>query len=156
MDVQDTLAAAAALLGAAMAGVYFGFSLLVMPGLSRSPDDASLRVMQQINRSIRPVFLLLFLGSALVALASAIAELIAWQGAVSAWRLVGDVLIIAHFVITGAFHIPRNNAVDRLSPADAADLRTWRTTARQWTIGNHVRGWAPFIGAGILIVTLLV
>lgn len=156
MDVQDTLAAAAALLGAAMGGVYFGFSLLVMPGLSRSPDDAALRVMQQINRSIRPVFLLLFLGSALVAAASAVAELVAWQGAVSAWRLVGDVLIVAHFVITGAVHIPRNTAVDRLSPDDVEAQRTWRTTARQWTIGNHVRGWSAFLGAAILIATLLV
>ncbi|MFD4958021.1 DUF1772 domain-containing protein [Microbacterium sp. NPDC058389] len=155
MDVQDTLAAAAALLGAAMGGVYFGFSLLVMPGLSRSPDDAALRVMQQINRSIRPVFLLLFLGSTLVAVASVVAEAVAWQGAVSVWRIVGDALIVAHFLITGSFHIPRNNAVDRLSPDDAAAQRTWRTTARQWTIGNHVRGWAAFLGAAILILTLL-
>ena len=156
MDVQDTLAAAAALLGAAMGGLYFGFSLLVMPGLSRSPDDAALRVMQQINRSIRPVFLLLFVGSALVAAASAVAELIAWQGSLSLWRIVGDVLIVAHFFITGGFHVPRNNAIERLSPDAAADLRTWRVTARQWTIGNHVRGWSAFLGAAILIATLLV
>ncbi|MBD3941228.1 DUF1772 domain-containing protein [Microbacterium sp. NEAU-LLC] len=155
MDLQDTLAAAAALLGAAMGGLYFGFSLLVMPGLARTPDDAALRAMQQINRSIRPVFLLLFLGSALVAVASAVAELVAWQGAESAWRVVGDVLIALHFVITGAFHIPRNNAVDRLSPGAAADLQAWRTISRQWTIGNHVRGWSAFVGAGILIATLL-
>ncbi len=155
MNLQDTLAAASALLGAAMAGVYFGFSLLVMPGLSRTADGAALAAMQQINRSIRPVFLLLFLGSAVVAAASAIAELVAWQGALSVWRLVGDVLIIAHFFITGGFHIPRNNTVDRLSPDSAADQRTWRTIARQWTVGNHIRGWVAFVGAGILLATLL-
>ncbi|MFK4834973.1 DUF1772 domain-containing protein [Microbacterium sp. ZW T2_14] len=155
MNIQDALAASAALLGAAMGGVYFGFSLLVMPGLSRSPDDAALRVMQQINRSVGPVFLLLFVGSTAVAVASAIAELVAWQGAVPAWRLVGDVLIIAHFFVTAGFHIPRNTAVDRLSPDDAAAQRTWRATARQWTIGNHVRGWCAFLGAAILIATLL-
>ncbi|GAA5210846.1 DUF1772 domain-containing protein [Microbacterium kyungheense] len=156
MDVQDTLAAAAALLGAAMGGLYFGFSLLVMPGLSRTPADAAVRAMQQINRSIRPVFLLLFLGSALVAAASAVAELIAWQGAVSAWRLVGDVLIVAHFFITGAFHIPRNTVVDRLAPDAAADQQAWRAISRQWTVGNHIRGWCAFLGAGVLIVTLVI
>lgn len=156
MNLQDTLAAASALLGAAMGGVYFGFSLLVMPGLSRSPDGAALGVMQQINRSIRPVFLMLFVGSTLVAAASAISEIFAWQGGLSVWRLVGDVLIIAHFFITGGFHIPRNNAVDRLSPDDPADQRTWRTISRQWTVGNHVRGWCAFLGAGILVATLLV
>ena len=155
MDVQDILAAAAALLGAAMGGVYFGFSLLVMPGLSRTPDESALRAMQHINRSIRPVFLLLFVGSALVAAASAVAELVAWQGAVSGWRLVGDVLIVAHFFITGGFHIPRNTVVDRLSPVAPADQQAWRTISRQWTIGNHVRGWAAFLGAGVLIATLL-
>ena len=154
MDVQDTLAAAAALLGAAMGGLYFGFSLLVMPGLARSADGAALQVMQQINLSIRPVFLLLFVGSALVAAASAVAELIAWQGSLSLWRIVGDVLIVAHFFITGGFHVPRNNAIERLSPDAAADLRTWRVTARQWTIGNHVRGWSAFLGAAILLATL--
>ena len=155
MDIQNALAAAAALLGAAMGGVYFGFSLLVMPGLSRSPDDAALRVMQQINRSVGPVFLLLFVGSTAVAVGSAIAELVAWQGAVSAWRLVGDVLIVAHFFVTAGLHIPRNTAVERLSPDDAAAQRTWRATAREWTIGNHVRGWCAFLGAAILIVALL-
>lgn len=155
MDLQDILAASGALLGAAMAGVYFGFSLLVMPGLSRTPDESALRAMQQINRSIRPVFLLLFVGSTLVAAASAVAELVAWQGAVSAWRLVGDVLIVAHFFITGGFHIPRNAVVDRLSPCAPADQQAWRRISRQWTIGNHVRGWAAFLGAGVLIATLL-
>lgn len=156
MNLPDVLAAASALLGAAIAGVYFGFSLLVMPGLARTPDGAALRAMQQINRSIRPVFLLLFVGSALVALASAIAEALSWSGVVSAWRIAGDVLIIAHFFITAGFNIPRNNAVDRLSPDDAADQRTWRTIARQWTVGNHVRGWSAFVGSGILIATLFV
>lgn len=156
MDVPDALAAASALFGAAIAGVYFGFSLLVMPGLARTPDGAALTAMQQINRSIRPAFLLLFLGSALVALASIIAEAVSWSGAGSAWRIAGDVLIIAHFVITVAFNIPRNNALERLSPDDAADQRTWRAIAAQWVVGNHLRGWSAFIGAGILIATLFV
>jgi uncharacterized membrane protein len=112
--------------------------------------------MQQINRSVGPVFFLLFVGSALVAVASAVAELVAWQGALSVWRLVGDVLIVAHFFITGAFHIPRNTVLERLAPEAPADQQAWRTISRQWTVGNHVRGWAAFLGAGVLLVTLLV
>lgn len=155
MSPQELPAAASALLGAAVAGVYLGFSWLVMPGLVRRPDAEALAAMQSINRSIRPPFFLLFVGSALVAVASAVAEFVAWDGAVSVWRVAGDVLVAAHLVITAAFHIPRNTRVEALDPARPADLEEWRVIARQWTTGNHVRGLAAFVGAGILIATLL-
>jgi uncharacterized membrane protein len=152
---QELLAAASALLGAAVGGVYLGFSWLVMPGLVRRPDAEALAAMQSINRSIRPPFFLLFVGSALVAVASAVAEFVAWDGAVSVWRVAGDVLVVAHLVITAAFHIPRNTRIEALDPTRPADLEEWRVIARQWTRGNHVRGLAAFVGAGILIATLL-
>ena len=155
MSAPELLAAASALLGASVAGVYLGFSWLVMPGLVRRPDAEALAAMQSINRSIRPPFFLLFVGSTLVAVASAVTEFVAWGGAVSLWRVAGDVLVASHLVITAAFHIPRNTRVEALDPARAPDLEEWRAIARQWTTGNHVRGLAAFVGAGILIATLL-
>ena len=58
-------------------------------------------------------------------------------------------------IITAAFHIPRNTRIEALDPARPVDLEEWWGIARQWTTGNHVRGLAAFVGAGILIATLL-
>lgn len=155
MTNSDVLAAVTALLGATMAGVYFGFSLLVMPGLHRRPAAEALTAMQSINGSVRWLFLLVFGGSSAAALTSIIIEAVGWDPTVSAWRLIGSVLVLLHFAITAAFHIPRNTRIDRLDPQRGDDLAEWRTLSTQWTVGNHVRGLSAFIGAAILLATLL-
>ena len=59
----------AALLCALMAGIYFAFSVVVMPSLRRLGDEQGARVMQQVNRDIlQSLFMPVFWMSSLLCL----------------------------------------------------------------------------------------
>ena len=42
-------------------------------------------------------------------------------------------------VVTGAFNIPRNNALDKLSPTTTESAAYWTSYLSEWTTWNHVR-----------------
>lgn len=78
------------------------------------------------------------------------------DGPGAGWLLVGALLhLVGSFGLTVAFHVPRNQALDRLDPADGGALEAWRTYARVWTAGNHVRAGAGALSAAALVVGLL-
>ncbi len=97
-----------------MAGLFFIFSVCIMPALDRLPPNEGTAAMQQINIVIQsPLFLLVFMGTGLAGLALAITSAWTWDEPHASLRLAGGLLyVIGSIVLTFAYHIPRNDALD--------------------------------------------
>lgn len=132
---------AAAIASGLQAGLYYGFSVGVMPGLARTDGRTFVDAMQQINVAIvNPWFMLTFLGApALAALAAALH--FSRGGTTMMLTVAGLVLALATVVITGALNVPLNDALaaagdpDRIT--DLAGVRAAFTDA--WLRWNGVR-----------------
>ncbi|MCW0215438.1 MAG: DUF1772 domain-containing protein [Pseudonocardia sp.] len=128
-----------------MAGIYAAFSVAVLPGLRLRPAAEAAETMRAVDRRIlNPVFGLLFGGTAVLCLATAV------LGAV----LGGTPLLITGAVVslvgghgtTVAVNIPLNNRLDRGGE--------WAAFVRPWAVANHVRGLASTAAAAVLAVGL--
>ncbi|MFJ5992755.1 DUF1772 domain-containing protein [Lentzea sp. NPDC092896] len=130
-----TLIAAAAT--GLMAGVFFAFSVAVMPGLADLPAEQAREAMRRINVRIQnPVFLLVFLGTAVLC------GIEVFQG-----RIVGGLLyVVGSFLLTMFVNVPMNNRLERTDDA------YWPEYLRMWTIWNHVRALACLASMVILLL----
>ncbi len=119
-----------------MSGVFFAFSVAVIPALRRRPATEAVATMQEINRVIvSPLFLLVFLGTAVVGITIVVLR------PTDALRVVGAALyVLGGFGLTAAVNIPLNNALDRVRPTSAEE--GWGRFHRRWTLANHARGLA--------------
>jgi len=120
-DLLRTAAGVAALIAAGLnAGLFFGFTTAVMPGLSGASDTAFIDVMQRINRRIlNPRFFSVFFGAPLLALLWAVAATGSGAApAVPAWAAFA--LLAGHFLITVAVNVPLNNALEAAGQAGRA------------------------------------
>jgi uncharacterized membrane protein len=108
-----------------LAGVFFAFAVGVMPALHAMGDDTFLTVMKRINVVIvNPVFLVVFLGAPVAAVA-----VLVWER--NGWAVAGAVLAAATLVITIALNIPLNNALADGGARDAFES--------PWVLWNVVR-----------------
>ena len=133
-----------AAVGAGMiGGIFYIFSITIVPALDRQPAEHAVAVMQAINRVIlAPAFLVLFVG--LVPLCVAVVAL--QPGDVLAW--VGALLyVLGSFVLTRAVNVPLNNALDRAAGGGAP---AWQAFRPRWTVSNHVRTAASVASAVLL------
>ncbi|MBW9213508.1 DUF1772 domain-containing protein [Mumia sp. zg.B53] len=123
-----------------MTGVYVAFSVMVMPALDRRPPGEAVGFMQATNRyALRPPFQLAFSGTAAVAVALTVIAFVV-DDTDRGRLLVGSVTYLLTVVVTGVFHVPRNNGIDAVDAADAeASLVAWRAYSRPWRLGNDVR-----------------
>ncbi|MBB5808339.1 putative membrane protein [Saccharothrix ecbatanensis] len=127
-----------------MAGVFFAFSAMVMPGLRRAEPAVGIAAMRAINLAVvNPAFIGTFVGTAVVGVVAAFeGDPWAWAGA--ALYLLGGI------VLTGAFHIPRNNELERRPTPEY-----WTRYLREWTPLNHVRALASLAAAASFILAAL-
>ncbi|TDE00776.1 DUF1772 domain-containing protein [Jiangella asiatica] len=136
-----------------MAGVYFAFSAMVMPGLRRlEPADAT-RAMQAINVALMNAwFLAVFMGSAAFSLLSVVLSFVRWGNDEAVYLLVAGLLFLGGSLgLTAGYHIPRNNALLALD-ADGPEVpEVWRRFDSEWTSWNHVRAVAS-LAATILFI----
>jgi uncharacterized membrane protein len=153
------LATVTAIGSAAVGGLFYAFSTFVMRGLDRTQPVDAITAMRGINAEAQAnaPFLLMFLGSALLALVVGVIAAIQVRQPGSWWLLAGAVFGIVAAIVTIAFNVPLNNQLDAvnqvgLSPADAA--REWRHYFTTWTAWNHVRSSSGFVGAALLLVGL--
>jgi uncharacterized membrane protein len=129
----SAVATAAGIGSALVAGVFFAFSVAIMPAFARLAPGPGVAVMQAINVTIvRAPFLLVFLGTAVACAAAVVLAPLdpaAWIGA--ALYLVGGV------GVTAVDNVPLNNRLVDEDPDAPGEF--WRTYARRWTAWNHVR-----------------
>jgi uncharacterized membrane protein len=145
-----------ALVGSAVVGgVFFAFSTFVMKALDRLPPRESIAAMQAINVAAPTAwFMTVLFGTAMVCVAVAVAALVNWGDPGATYQLVGSALSLAPVLLTGAYHVPRNNALATVDP-DAVDAgHIWHAYSTAWTAWNHVRTVAPIAGAVLLAVGL--
>lgn len=123
-----------------MAGLYFAFSNSVMSGLARLPASQGIAGMNHINVVIQnPAFLVLFMGTALVALV--LAALVFITGVPKpAWIVIGAALyLVGNIAVTIAINVPMNDALAAAAPESAEAARLWSVYLDRWVFWNTIR-----------------
>ena len=152
-----TLTLVAAVASAVVAGVFFAFSTFVMPALRRMPGTTGMPAMQSMNRMApaSPLFMLALMGTAALCVGLAIFVLVTRAGEPgTAWVVAGCALYLVCIVITGAYHVPRNDALNLVDPASAGAAETWRHYLAGWIPWNHVRTLSPLAATIAFVVAL--
>jgi uncharacterized membrane protein len=144
-------------LGAAtIGGVFFAFSTFVMRALAQLPPAHGVAAMQRINVVVlNPLFLAVFIGTAVVQALSAVLAVVGWVPARSPLLLGGAALyVVGTFGVTVGRNVPRNDHLASM-PADSDAARDyWPTYVREWTLWNHVRTVAALASAASGIAAL--
>ncbi len=112
-----------------ISGIFFSFSNTIMKALAKNPSNNGRQVMNDINRVIiNPIFMLLFLGTPLLAVL-----LLFGSGFSDLWINLATLgHIIGSFGVTVTQNVPRNNRLEKTDDY-------WRTYLKEWTFWNHVR-----------------
>jgi uncharacterized membrane protein len=122
-----------------VAGFLFAFAAVVMPGIRNLDDGGFIRAFQVIDRVIQnnqPLFVLVWVGSALALIAAAVLGIWALGGAD---RLL--IIVIALVYLLGvqlptvAINVPLNNALQKL------DIGTMNETERKRARENFESRW---------------
>jgi uncharacterized membrane protein len=153
--IFSILVVAVALGAGLIAGTFFAFSAFVMAALGKLPPAHGIAAMQSINVVvINPVFLGVFMGTAVLSLILVIAALF---GAAAPMTLIaGGLLYFAGcFLVTMLFNVPRNNALAAIAPDSAEGAALWQRYLREWTMWNTVRTVASLAAAALFILTLM-
>ncbi|HEX6425560.1 MAG TPA: anthrone oxygenase family protein [Acidimicrobiales bacterium] len=142
----------AAVSAAAMGGVFFAFSTFVMRALGRLPPAQGMAAMQEINRAApTPWFMVPLFGTAALGVGVAVGGA-GEPGATLA--AAGAAVYLAGVVLTVAYHVPRNEALDRLDAASPGSEPAWSTYLRSWTAANHLRTLTCLAAAAAWVVAL--
>jgi uncharacterized membrane protein len=139
-----------------MAGLYYAFTISVMPGLARAGDEVFVAAMWQINRAIlNGWFAIGFGGSAVLA---AIAAVLHLGDPSLPWIIAALVLYVSTLVITFSVNVPLNNALDASGdPARSPDVPAVRAAFEaRWVRWNTVRTLVCVLALGCLAWALLV
>ncbi|MFF3611170.1 DUF1772 domain-containing protein [Streptomyces sp. NPDC002580] len=124
-----------------VAGVFCGFSTFVMRALAQLPPAQGVAAMNAINTAaVRPAFMLVFLGSAVLSAVLAVVTFVLLPDDGAVELLLGSALyLFGAFGVTIAANVPRNDALSKLEPGTPEAAAHWPTFVREWTMWNHVR-----------------
>jgi uncharacterized membrane protein len=153
----------ATFLSALVAGLLFVFAIVVMPGIKRLPDREFIRafqVMDGVIQNNQPLFVLVWVGSAVTLLAAAVIGLGQLEG-------VGRLLIIVATLAyifgvqlpTVTINVPLNNKLQTLDVAVASG--TEQKMARnafepRWNRWNAIRTTLASLSSVLLMTLLLI
>ena len=151
-----------ALLCSLVAGLVFTFAIVVMPGIKNLGDLSFLKSFKAMDRVIQnnqPVFMLVWLGSAVVLLVSTVLGI---------WQLEGldRILLVVACAIylfgvhlpTVAINIPLNNHLQSLDLDTMTESALLETTARfesRWLRWNAIRTVLAILTTALLLVLLI-
>jgi uncharacterized membrane protein len=166
MTIEGTVFQAVVMLAAFLcslvAGFLFAFAVVVMPGIGRLNDRDFIRTFQLIDRVIQnnqPLFVLVWVGSALAVAAAAVLGLWALDGAD---RLIAIAAALVYVLCvqlpTVAINVPLNNELQKLDP-DAMDEATRRRARHDfeapWNRWNAIRTACASLASILLVLLLL-
>lgn len=140
-----------------MAGLFFAFSNFVMKALVRLPSEQGMAAMQLINVTvINPVFLLIFLGTAVLSVVLGLYTFTHWGAAGSLWLVVGSACYLFGTVgVTMAFNVPLNNLLARADSSSSTAADTWSSYVSRWLLWNHVRAVMAIAATAALVYGLI-
>lgn len=141
-----------------VAGFFFAFSTTVMKALARLPAAQGVTAMQSINIVvINPLVMAALFGTALACAVLVIASVVEWGEPYAVYLLGGGLLyLVGAVVLTGVYHVPRNDALASLDPNGPDAASHWDRYVKEWTAWNHVRTLAPLTAATLLTIALRV
>jgi len=153
----------ATFLSSLVAGLLFVFAIVVMPGLKRLNDREFIRafqVMDGIIQNNHPLFILVWVGSAVALITSAIIGIGQLDG-VGRLLIIGAALayILGVQLPTITINIPLNNKLQTLNVETMNELA--QKTARQafeprWNRWNAFRTVIASLASGLLMVLLFI
>lgn len=140
-----------------MAGFFYAFSICVMAALAARPPAEAAAAMQSINRVVLNAFFLpIFLGTALLSIAVAVAAWMHASASTAAWTTAGAALYcLGTFAVTLRFNVPLNNALAALETNAAASAALWPSYLKVWTRWNHVRTLAALLSLACFAAALM-
>lgn len=147
LSATDIPAIVAALLLGLSAGLFFAFTVAVMPGLRRTDDATFVATMTAINRAILNFpFGLVFVGALIAPIVAAILAFI--TGASSPWLLIAAavVYLVGVLAVTGGVNVPLNEALDRDGKRRAFEDR--------WVRFNTVRTVSGIVAFALALTAL--
>jgi len=118
ISIKSITLFAAIMLTGLSAGLFYAWSVSVIPGTRKVLDFTYLQTMQSINREIlNPAFFLIFFGSLLLLVISTIQQ---FQSGKTFWILLVAALtyLIGTFGVTAFGNVPLNNSLDVLQLSD--------------------------------------
>jgi uncharacterized membrane protein len=132
-----------------MAGLLFAFSNSVMKALTRLPPEQGMAAMQLINVTIiNPIFLLLFLGTAVSCVVLTLYAVRQQQSTTTILLLVGSVLyLVGTLGVTMVFNVPLNNTLAGSKAAVSVAPHVWPSYVKAWLVWNHLRTFFSFAAA---------
>ncbi|MFD7510871.1 DUF1772 domain-containing protein [Streptomyces sp. NPDC059853] len=151
--LMAALPTATLLTAACMTGVFFAFSVAVMPGLNAVDPGQSVAAMRSVNeRILNPLFLGAFVGVPLLAAGGGALLLPRGErGAAVALFAAAGVYALGVFAPTALVNVPLNDLLAAAGTPDSAEhaARLWAGYAPRWTAWNTARA-----AAGALTVLL--
>ena len=156
MSTVVILTVVSAVLAGLVAGVFLAFSTFVVQGLARSAAPVGVAAMQGINAAApHPLFMLPLFGGPLLGMAAAVVARAGDGDVADGWVVAGAVVGLVPALMTVAFHIPRNLALDRIDPHGGDAPAVWDRYRREWVAGNHVRTLGALAAAVAFIMALV-
>lgn len=139
-----------------MAGVYFAFSTFIMQAFGRIEAIHAVSAMNSINTTIlKSLFMPLFFGTTLAALALAAAGFLRWGDPGGTAMLAGGILyVVGMFLFTVVFNVPLNDALAAVNPASSEAAALWTRYLPEWTFWNHVRTVASLAASVLFFVAI--
>ncbi|NNF53616.1 MAG: DUF1772 domain-containing protein [Acidimicrobiales bacterium] len=161
MTARALLTGSGILMVGLMAGLFFGWMVSVIPGLSRISDSDYIATMQSINVAIvNPAFVIPFMLTPVVLAGAGVLEYRAGNQR-RAWLLgvAAVTYVVGVLGITVGGNIPLNNTLDAfdLNTATASETATQRTSyERSWNRWHGARTVANAVSFGFAISSSLV
>jgi uncharacterized membrane protein len=141
-----------------VAGFFFAYSASVMQGLARRPPAEGLAAMQSINIVvINPLVMGALFGTALACIAVIVGAVLDWGDPYAVYLVIGAaVYLVGAILVTGAYNVPRNDAIAKLDPNSPDAAGVWNRYVKEWTAANHVRTLSSLAAATLLTIALRV
>ena len=113
--------------------------------------------MQRINVVVlNPLFLAVFVGTAILSVLCAIASFFPWAGPKSLLALIAAGCYgFGSFGVTAAFNVPRNERLAKLEAESREAGEYWPIYVREWLLWNHVRVVASLVSSAFAAGALL-
>jgi uncharacterized membrane protein len=141
---------------AVSAGIFFTFSTFTMAGLRQLPANQGAAAMQAINREAPSgLFGVLLIVTTLGCVALGVSSVLRLHEPAARYQLAACVLyLVGVVVVTGAYHVPRNDVLAGLDANSPEGTSYWATYVVEWVRMNHVRTIAPLVASILLILSL--
>ena len=161
MDIFQTALILSAFLCSLVAGFLFAYAIVVMPGIKNLNDREYIRAFQVTDRIIQnnhPVFMLVWVGSAIAIIVTALFGIGRLQGVdLFLLALAALAYILGVQVSTIAIHLPLNNKLQTLDvdAMNETDIKVARNNFEpRWNASNLIRT-AIASCVTVLLITLL-